>query len=307
MSDLDKNSLDVKANLEQQINEIELLQSVYSKPGEFKIDDKDAFTLAEAFVSGNSPSCPNYLSYTVHLSVDDEEDEDHVTIDICCRTQSVYPVELPEVHVKSDQFTRSSQDKLNQELLTFMKTQTVVGEVCVYSVIEWLKGEVFNYCTPLTSPPLMSTKQTGATESKDSVQYCRMWLYMHHIYSKIKRRNILSLSKDYNLTGFCLPGKPGVVCVEGSVSNTNEFYGLLRRWNWKSITCRYREVGESATSSCVGASGIDSQRRFDGFQELAFDVHGPRGNHLDLGQFRLYLSRHNLDYMFKELFGVEGK
>lgn len=125
-----------------------------------------------------------------------------------------------------------------------------------------------------------------------------MWLYIHHIYSKTKRRNILSLSSELELTGFCLPGKPGVVCVEGSVRTTREFYSVLRRWNWKSIGCRRREVEHSMD--------IAKLRKIEGFGEISFDMHGHRQSHMDMGQFLAYLRAHNLEYMFKELFGVEG-
>ena len=121
---------------------------------------------------------------------------------------------------------------------------------------------------------------------------------MHHIYSKTKRRNILSLASELGLTGFCLPGKPGVVCVEGEEKKTKEFYGILRRWNWKSITRRKNEV----VSDC----DVQSHRKIEGFQELVFDTHGQRQTHMDLGQFLEYLRDHQLDYMFKVLFGVEG-
>ena len=54
------------------------------------------------------------------------------------------------------------------------------------------------------------------------------------------------------------------------------------------------------------SSDIDSNRRIQGFQELAFDIHGSRQTHMDMGQFLEYLKQHRLEYMFKELFGVEG-
>ena len=47
-------------------------------------------------------------------------------------------------------------------------------------------------------------------------------------------------------------------------------------------------------------------RSIEGFEELRFDVHGPRQGHMDLGRFLHYLREHQLGYMFKELFGVEG-
>ena len=39
----------------------------------------------------------------------------------------------------------------------------------------------------------------------------------HHIYSKIKRKDLQGLASDLNLTGFVMPGKPGVICVEVSL------------------------------------------------------------------------------------------
>ena len=56
-------------------------------------------------------------------------------------------------------------------------------------------------------------------EVKVSGMFCRYWIYSHHIYSKIKRKNILDMSKEYDLSGFCLPGKPGIICVEVKIIN----------------------------------------------------------------------------------------
>ena len=295
----------LKDNLEAQINEIELLQSVYSQPGEFKIEDEDAYLLAEAFINGSALSPPNTLSFTVHLRIMDEE-EDHegndIVTEVSCRAQNSYPTEFPEVYVRSDNFSRSEQDRLNSDLQAYMERELPRNEVCLYSVIEWVKEEALEYCSPPAAKFNQIPDQTEVecTLHKDNKNFCRMWLYMHHIYSKVKRRNILSLSKEYDLSGFCLPGKPGVVCVEGTEQNTNDFYGLLRRWNWKSITCRKREVSDSP-------GNIDAQRKIKGFKELSFDVHGPRATHFDLGQFKEYLSKHHLEYIFKDLFGVEAK
>ena len=93
-------------------------------------------------------------------------------------------------------------------------------------------------------------------------------------------------------------GKPGVVCVEGSHASTRDFYNVLRRWNWKSIACRKREE--------VASTDVKGLRKIEGFRELNFDVHGPRHGHMNMGQFLDYLREHELAYMFKELFGVEG-
>ena len=209
---------------------------------------------------------------------------------VTCR----YPDCYPEVHASANELKRRAQDDLNSDLQAYMKTLPL-GEACLLQLVEWTRDNAHSYFPVPCSKLLEPEPDTGS--GADS-HFCRMWLYMHHIYSKTKRRNILSLSSDLDLTGFCLPGKPGVVCIEGSVRNTREFYSVLRSWNWKSIACRLREVEPSLDSP--------THHRIQGFGEISFDMHGHRGNHMDMGQFLDYLRQHRLQHVFKELFGVEG-
>ncbi len=198
------------------------------------------------------------------------------------------------MYIRSDTLTRKGQDDLNTGLQDYMKSSILHGEVCVLTVLEWIQDNASRYF-PIPDP----LESRGLEPPTDSSRFCRMWLYMHHIFNKTKRRDILYYAHELGLTGFCLPGKPGVVCVEGDERRTKEFYDILRRWNWKSITCRKREVSGSD-------GGIDAQRKVVGFQELTFDLHGTRQNHMDMGQFLEYLRVRGLEYMFKELFGVDG-
>ena len=62
------------------------------------------------------------------------------------------------------------------------------------------------------------------------VEFIRLWIYSHHIYSNEKRRNISSLSENLDLTGFILPGKPGIICVEGESSKVHQFYTQIKRY-----------------------------------------------------------------------------
>lgn len=202
--------------------------------------------------------------------------------------------------MSSNYLSRRGQDDLNSDLTAFVTTLPV-GEVCLLTLVEWVKEHTSSYCpitTPQSETPELHSAGAAASSSSRGT-FCRMWLYMHHIYSKTKRRNILDLADELELSGFCLPGKPGVVCVEGDESNTKHFYNILRRWNWKSISCRHREV----VTEC---SDMALQRRIQGFGELALVTHGPRQNHMDMGQFRAYLEDHKLGYMFSQLFGVDG-
>lgn len=214
-----------------------------------------------------------------------------------CIHLSSYPVsERPVVYVSSDHLSRRGQDDLNSDLTEFITTLPH-GEVCLLTIAEWVRDNTRSYCPPITK--LQSDPAMKETSVK-STTFCRLWLYMHHIYSKTKRRNILDLADELELSGFCLPGKPGVVCVEGNEVNTKHFYNILRRWNWKSISARHREAVPDCTD-------VTSHCKMPGFRELALVTHGPRQNHMNMGQFRTYLEEHNLGHMFTILFGVDSQ
>ena len=283
---------ELRERCEQQVDELELLQSVFGQPGEFTLGDEAAIVQVKAFLQDLTPSPPPSLSCTVSLALSQEGTTSMLMVDIDCRLTQDYPNVYPEVCIRSNTLPRAEQDRLNEDLHEYIKTSVAHGEVCLLSVVEWVRENALSYNTQPSSSDVPS--QAGSNEDDD--RFCRMWLYMHHIYSKTKRRNILSIAPELDLTGFCLPGKPGVVCVEGDVRRTKEFYSTLRRWNWKSITCRKKEIV---------AADVLTERKFEGFCELDLETHGPRSNHMNMGQFRDYLQKHGLEYMFKELFGIE--
>ena len=313
----------LKTTLSQQVEEIDLLQSMYSD--ECEVLDPTAFRMVRSYVEGAGTGLPNALTVKATLWVEscgdadkeDEEDkreETHSTasrssykMELSMRLPHGYPEEHPELHVSSNHLTRHSQDAVNEDLGEYIQENVERGEVCLMQALQWV-AECGGQYIPAASHLLPSSSSGGGShqlehaskeDAKGSASFSRLWLYMHHIYSKTKRKNILQLAKEYHLSGFCLPGKPGVVCVEGSLRNTTEYYQHLRSWNWKSITCKKREIVENAKD-------IEALRRVEGFEELAFDAHGHRSNHMDMGQFLKYLEHHKLDYAFKFLFGIDA-
>jgi hypothetical protein len=74
-----------------------------------------------------------------------------------------------------------------------------------------------------------------------------------------------------------------------------------RSWNWKKINVKIQE------EKCLESpSDCDVERRFSIFEELAFVKAGEsRDYHQDMGEFFFFLKKHNSEYMFKELFGID--
>lgn len=68
--------------------------------------------------------------------------------------------------------------------------------------------------------------------------------------------------------------------------------------NWQKILIRYRE------DEPLEDNNLNEHRKFSTFQEIFFPS---VDRHNDMGELNKYLTEHDLQYVFKELFGLEGK
>lgn len=295
------NVADLRENLGLQLSEVEMLRSMYPEEDELKLDDEALIDIQE-FCSGKTAEKPNGLNFSLSIYPDCES-ESHSAIDLSCYFPQDYPVVKPDFFARSQSLNRDVQKELNDDLSSYISILDS-GELCTLPAIQWIQengdGYIVRSRTERSTSETENKSQYSEYKSKKGALFLRMWLYMHHIYSKTKRKDILQWASDYNLTGFCLPGKPGVVCLEGDEYNVEGYFSRLRRLNWKKITCRHREKGTANKS-------VNDQRKFTGFVELFFEVHGTRENHMDMGQFLHYLEEHDLGYIFQVLFGIEGK
>eukprot|EP00118_Oscarella_pearsei_P001132 m.6687 g.6687 ORF g.6687 m.6687 type:complete len:288 (+) comp16579_c0_seq1:1-864(+) len=287
--------MDASTNLELQLSEIELLHSMFPSIGEFDIENQSAVEkLREIVESGTEPGDEESIpkpTFSIRITTDREPAQ------LFCTFPRLYPtMGLPELHVRCSECSRAMLDQLNRDVAQSIAPYK--GEQCVLTAVQWLRDNLESYVK----------SQPDVTESprKTTAQFQRIWFYMHHIYSKQKRKDIIAWADELKLTGFSMPGKPGVVCVEGESGTVDEFSSRLRALNWKRITIRNQEKEEVK----LGADEMNVLRRFNEFCEISFDPHSGKGSrdyHMDLGQFQKYLDERQSVYMFHVLFGVEGK
>jgi hypothetical protein len=286
---------DIHECLNLQVSEIEILQSMFTEGKELNIDLASLAEIQDYLSGSTSINKPNRIAFTLRLFLSDNLTSQDILEVSCCLPQR-YPHEMPEVFVKSSSLTREIQKELNESTSEFLTTLER-GELCIVSIIQWLQEtwpDAYERSKQLTNCKEIQDNKTGRKQAKCRQNLSRIWLYMHHIYSKTKRKHIIDWANEAKLTGFSLPGKPGVVCVEGDSTDTEEYFSRLRHLNWKKITCRHKEEG-------IG------QRKFVEFKELVFHVHGSGDDRMDFGEFFQFLTKHDLGDMFKTLFGIEGK
>lgn len=161
------------------------------------------------------------------------------------KTDYVFP---PVSSFRSASLSRSQQTQLNTDLIAYLQ-KNCLGDVCILNATDWLREHASDYVSRDTSP---SPAKESPAQPED-LTLTRLWIYSHHIYNKCKRKNILEWAKELSLSGFSMPGKPGVVCVEGPQSACEEFWSRcafpcirhhISNYNLKDDT-RVVEIGMS--------------------------------------------------------------
>lgn len=290
---------------ESQLAELELLSSMFPTQEELEITDQLALAELRHYVE-NSASADSPPASRPQFLIKQKLEPTRVEVTLSCAYPSEYPSVLPEITVRCADLSRAQQTQLHADLNAFLM-ESCQGEVCVLSAVEWVKDNLHLFISRSSSAAPSSKKESVCPQPQEV--FSRLWIYSHHIYNKIKRKNILEWSKELGLSGFSMPGKPGIVCVEGPQSACEEFWSRVKVLTWKKIMIRHRE---DVPLDCPGEDGsivqsLDSLRKFTGFEEAMFDPHGNRGNHMDLGQLYQFLNEKGCCDVFQMYFGVEGR
>lgn len=282
---------------EAQFAEIDLLLSMFPSEEELQVDELSHAEL-RAYVEGTAHTPPSIRpQFSIKLKVENPP----VSITLLCTYPTDYPKVLPDIAVRCSVLTRSQQMMLHSNLNTYL-SENCIGDVCILSAVQWINDNAQAYITK--SVPVSNLKKEDVLMMSKKI-FTRLWIYSHHIYNKIKRKNILEWAEEMNLSGFSMPGKPGIVCVEGQQSTCNEFWARVKVLTWKRITIRHRE--DVPFDNTWTEKRTDSLRKFTGFHEVSFDTHGTRGNHMDLGQLYQFLSEKGCSDIFQMYFGIEGR
>ena len=239
---------------QQKLDELEILQSIY--PDLIVIDDQDRLDCQE--LSKDTSEKP-ILRFAIKFS--------QIELSICL------PGNYPDTEVAEIRIVWSSlSSQMLSKIIEIMKTTVTAGkgQPVMLDVI----SSVIDVIDDLSAKQLAESSGTGKNDTLVvKVVYNRLWYYAHHIYSKGKRSNMLQWSKDLSLNGFILPGKPGIICVEGPQKSCKDFNSLVRAMNWQLLKLQHDEMDLTL-----------EQLKFQSFKELILTVHGRAHNHHTVGR-----------------------
>ncbi|XP_034825578.1 RWD domain-containing protein 2B [Maniola hyperantus] len=271
----------------QQLSEIELITCMYPNKEELCFTD-NVLRDMKHFVNHETLFKPNHLDFTLNLF------KDGLKLEVSINLPSFYPEEEPDIYVRCNQLNRQQETALNTDLSIYLKDNHF-GEPCLYTAISWIQENLEKYNTTIIQP-----NSSTVTTDKDTTReekFARLWIFSHHIYNKRKREEITKMAREYKLTGFCLPGKPGIICVEGIEDDCNEWWKIIKSMSWKKITLRKTEIFDLSVK-------IEEQR-FKNFEEIHFqNPSSKRSNHADMSEFSKYMEQFGLTRAFNDFFGL---
>jgi len=285
-------SIDVYCeNYEMQVAEIEILQSMFADPGELDIDPRlvhDVVNWVNREDKSDLEPFPAPIEFIVRLKCDEK------MMEVIVALPPEYPKILPEVYIRSNHLSRTNQTLINEEIGSFLENETLQEEPNIVPVISWIQEHAKEY--------FVANDKTNIDAKPNMVlsgKFLRYWIYSHHIYSKNKRKNLRDLALELGLTGFCMPGKPGIICIEGILEHVADWWTVVRNWNWKKITVKVQEELDDQSEK------NEKKNLFERFEEIGLLKDCQRGNHMDMGEFYRYLEAVNSAWVFKDLFGIE--
>lgn len=270
--------------LSQQLSELELLKAMYPNSDDIIFTDSKILDKIQHFLNNESEFTPSHLDYTLNLYINE------LKLEVCINLPTMYPEEEPDIYIRCNQLNRQQETQLNTELSSYIKDKHL-GDVCLYDAISWIQDNIDNFASSSINNKPDNLEEWHVSEDK----YVRLWIYSHHIYNKKKREEIIKKAKELHLTGFCLPGKPGIICIEGSDMGCNEWWKDIKSMSWKKIGLRRIEELEST-----------QDLKFSNFEEIQFKNTVNRySKHPNMSEFSKYMDTHGLSQVFSDVFRLE--
>jgi hypothetical protein len=179
---------------------------------------------------------------------------------------------------------RQAYDQLLAELPT-------TGEDVAMESVEYLKDQGPQYLNNQAQTTIDNDIEHGQT-------LVRIWFYLPSLSTRAKRLDLCRLAPQYDLTGFVLAGKPGVLCLEGDPRQAQAYMADIKCNSWSDIPSFQKKISERLREDDIAS------RQFKDMTEITDTIarHGQRGNRGDLGQVEAFLKEHSLGHVFSYVF-----
>jgi RWD domain. len=170
-----------KENVELQLEELELLRSMFPQEKELILEDIALESDLKIWMASDSDQAPPCrLAFRLNLNIQETHVEASVTL------PKEYPTrEKPEVYLRCNEWIIHTQSEANQALQIFM-TALEFNELMLGNVVAWIQGELMDHL-PGNNEAISPNSETASSDLFSRVEgdpLIRYWIYSHHIYVK---------------------------------------------------------------------------------------------------------------------------
>ncbi|KAJ1958905.1 hypothetical protein IWQ62_004829 [Dispira parvispora] len=163
-----------------------------------------------------------------------------VYLEIYVPTQ--YPRTYPQVQVEGIPWTREEHREFSQ--FVDEQCEKYKGQTCLVALIEdvteWLTARIDKYNDMAVSGEKPKEPPTPSNAPVRTLTCVVLW--MHHLLSTTKRKQICQWALDLDLFGISKPGYPGVLIAEGPTDAINEYVRRLKALRWQALVVRWEDT-----------------------------------------------------------------
>ncbi|ORX35282.1 hypothetical protein BD324DRAFT_682634 [Kockovaella imperatae] len=249
----------MRHDVQEQVDLFECLRAMYPLTSELEVSEQTALWLSDresGAASASSRACDS-LDALINLEI--ESDLTlliHVGISIPLNHSAV--TVLPR---QPEWMTRSSFDSF---LLAMPKSRPDNSDMSEHLLgsVDWIRSHALEYRTEQKSKTFAEAEDKQTNNAFRRLE--RVWFWFPSLSSKEKRRDLVDYAAEYDLKGFVLAGKPGLLCLEGDGSKVDKYMSAVKSESWSDIPSYQKKVTERLRKPLV-----DSQRRFADMKDIA--------------------------------------
>lgn len=236
-------------------------------PEDISLDDHARRTLDSMRGAADDPECtafttPPAVSISLKLSIADEDSPETQCVQLDLTSPFTYkgaqcPDEPPNFKIRIQQPSWLSRAATNQLQDAVPEGEDLLG------ALEHIKE-----AAALAHIESLSSQAASIAVVSDVGPLVRVWFYFPSISTRSKRDDFIKFAPAYNLTGFLYAGKPGLLCVEGSSQNIDDYMRFIKTESWgdipahhKKVSERYREIAERVFSDMTEITDTVGERR----------------------------------------------
>lgn len=127
----------------------------------------------------------------------------------------------------------------------------------------------------------------------------RVWFYFPSLSTREKRKDLVTYAARYGLTGFVLAGKPGMLCLEGTSKDVDDYMNAIKNESWGDIPSHQKKVSERFREEC----GVEG-RKFEDMTEITDQLgekRGARKNRGDMAALEAFLKEKGVGESFSKV------